>query len=198
MAEVKRYQTPVFRVSFPELAEAKAFNNGEPKFGLSAVWTPAKFTDKEKELWKAIGAALDAESKERFKVAFKDLPANIKRGIRDGAEKANMEGYGAGTKFASLTTKMRPGVVDKDKAPIPVEALKEAIYPGCYCRATVTTYSYDRNGGKGVALGLMNVQKVADGGRLDSRTDAAEDFEDDVDSAFLEQDEGSVEDDPLA
>lgn len=198
MAEVKRYQTPVFRVSFPELAEAKAYNNGEPKFGLSAVWTPSKFTDKEKELWKAIGAALDAESKERFKMPFKDLPANIKRGIRDGAEKADMEGYGAGTKFASLTTKMRPGVIDKDKTTIPVEGLKEAIYPGCYCRATVTVYSYDRNGGKGIALGLMNVQKVADGGRLDSRTDAAEDFEDDVDSAFLDQEEAALEDDPLA
>ena len=187
MAEVKRYVSPVFRLSFPALFEAESYDGGAPKFGCSAVWTPSKFSDKDKKRWKAMLGALDAESKVRFKKAWKDLPANIKRGLRDGAEKADMEGYGDGTYFASLSTKMRPGVVDKDRDPIEPGNTDE-IYPGCYCRATVTVYSYD-NKGKGVALGLMNIQKVADGERLDSRTDAADDFEDDIDEGWLEQDE---------
>jgi hypothetical protein len=197
MAEVVRYQTPVFRLSFPHLFVAQKFEgSGDPKFGCSAVWTPARFSDKEKELWKKLGVALDTESRSRFKMPFKDLPANFKRGIRDGAERADMEGYGAGTRFANLTTKMRPGVVDIGKNKIgPEHGNEDDIYPGCYCRATVTVYSYD-NKGKGVALGLMNVQKVKDGERLDSRTDAAEDFDDEVDDAWLEEAEGDEEDMP--
>lgn len=200
MAEIKRYVTPVFRLSFPALFEAESYDGGPPKYGLSAVWTPSKFSVADKARWQAILKALDEESLSRFKKKWKDLPANFKRGIRDGAEKADMEGYGEGTRFASVTTKMRPGVIDAEKNKIaPEEGNVEDVYPGCYCRATVTVYSYD-NKGKGVALGLMNLQKVADGERLDSRTDAAEDFEDDIDEAWLEQGEdgeATEEKDPL-
>ena len=186
MAEVKRYMTPVFRLSFPHLFTAHGYDGGEPKFSCSAVWTPGEFSDKEKGLWNTILKGMDVESMNRFKKHFKDLPANIKRGIRDGAEKADMEGYGKNTKFANLTTKMRPGVVNLEKDTIgPEEGNDDEIYPGCYCRATVTIYSYDKKG-KGIALGLMNIQKVRDGERLDSRTDAAEDFENSDD--FLEDD----------
>lgn len=207
MAEIQKFLTPVFRMSFPNLFEPSAMDaESKPKYGLSAVWTVAKFSDKDKERWRALIGALDAESKAKFKKAWKDLPGNFKTGIRDGAEKANLEGFGEGTKFANITTKMRPGIVDVNKRHIARDGAEkekweadgkdvaeevgdEAIYPGCYCRATVTVYSYD-NKGKGVALGLMNVQKVADGPRLDARTNAAEDFEDDVDSQWLEMDEG--------
>lgn len=181
MAEVKRFVTPVFRLSFPALFAARSYDGKDAKYGCSAVWTPSEFNDQDKKLWKAILRALDAESKSCFNKAFKDLPANFKRGIRDGAEKSDLEGYGEGTKFASLTTQMRPGVIDRSKNVIsPEEGNGEMIYPGCYCRATVNVYSYN-NKGKGVALGLMNLQFIKDGDRLDSRTDAAEDFEDDLD-----------------
>jgi hypothetical protein len=187
MAEITRYVTPVFRLSFPHLFEADSYDGGAAKFGLSAVWNISKFTESDKKRWKAIMNALNEEAKTRFKKPLKDLPVNIKKGIRDGAEKADLEGYGAGTKFANLTTKMRPGVIDANKNKIgPEEKNADDIYPGCYCRATVNIYSYD-NKGKGVALGLMNVQKVANGERLDSRTDAEDDFDDDIDGAWLEQ-----------
>ncbi len=186
MAEVKRYVTPVFRASFPAVFTAESFEGGAPKFGVSAVWTPAKFTDKEKALWAAIKDALNKEALAKFKKPWKELPANIKRGLRDGAEKAGMEGYGEGTLFANISTKLRPGVIDKDKSPIgPEHGNADEIYPGCYCRATVTVYSYD-NKGKGVAIGLMNLQKVKDGPRLDSRTDASEDFDDEIEDSYLE------------
>lgn len=195
MGKVVRYLTPVFRLSFPNLHEAKAMDEqSKPKFGCSAVWTPTKFSDKDKKLWQAIMKAVDDESVRTFKKHWKELPATIKRGIRKGEEKGDMEGYGAGTVFANLTTKMRPGVVDLSGSKIgPEEGNAEEIYPGCYCRATVTVYSYN-NKGKGVALGLMNVQKVKDGERLDSRTDAGEDFKEGVDDTWLEEDEEAVDD----
>jgi len=191
MAEVKRYKTPPFRLSFPALFEAQSFDGGAPKYGCSAVWTPAKFTDKDKALWAEIQKAMDAESMQRFKKKVKDLPDNVKKGIRDGSEKADMAGYGEGTKFASLTTKMKPGTVLLDGT----DGSAEDFYPGCWCRATVTVYSYD-NKGKGVAIGLMNIQKIKDGERLDSRTDAAEDFAgDEVDAAWLEDEDDNLLDD---
>lgn len=195
MAEIKKYVTPPFRLSFPSLFEADSYDGGPPKFGCAAVWTPSEFTANDKKRWKAIKVALDAESKKTFKKAWKDLPSNVKRGLRDGAEKEDLEGYGEGTWFANITSKMRPGVVDIDRNSIsPEEGNTDEIYPGCYCRATVTVYSYD-NKGKGVALGLQNVQKIKDGDRLDSRTDAAEDFEDDVDDEWLDADEEKLEED---
>lgn len=185
MAELVRYQTPVFRMSFPHLFKAESVDGGEPKYGLSAVWTPADFTPREKKLWARIEKAMNDECKARFKKNVDDMPSNFKYGIRDGKDKADLEGYGKGTLFASLTTKMRPGVVDREKDPIsPDEGNEDEIYPGCYARATVVVYSYD-NKSKGVSLGLMNVQKVKDGERLDSRTDAADDFDDD----FLDDDD---------
>lgn len=195
MAELKRYVTPVFRISFPTVFEPSSYDGGPPKYGLSAVWTPSKFSDSDKKRWKAMMGALDEESKARFKKVVKDLPKNYKTGVRDGDEKPDLEGYGKGTKFANITTKMRPGVIDAGKNKIgPEEGNADDLYPGCYCRATVVAYSYD-NKGKGVALGLMNLQKVADGERLDSRTDAGEDFDDDIDEAWLDENEGSVDDD---
>lgn len=199
MAEVIRYKTPPFRASFPSLFEPSSMDGGPLKYGVSAVWTPSKFTERDKALWAAILKAVDEACMAKFKKKAKELPANYKKGIRDGAEKADMEGYGEGTRFANLTTKMRPGVIhvdkDDDGQPIkigPEHGNTDEIYPGCLCRATVTIYTYD-NKGKGYALGLMNIQKVGDGPRLDSRTDAAEDFDDDVDSSWLEENEGGLD-----
>lgn len=169
----KKLVTPAFRVSFPKVFEADSFNGGPPKFSVAAVWDPSKFTPAEKKQWQAIIDLCDEVSLERFKKKMGDLPANFKRAIRDGAEKADLAGYGEGMLFANLSSKMKPGVIDRNSQPI-LDA--DEFYPGCYARATVTAYSYDQGGGKGVALGLQNLQKLGEGDRLDSRTDASEDF----------------------
>jgi len=191
--ERKKLITPVFRLSFPNLFEARKASddpNAKPKFGCSAIWTPAKFTPKEKEQWRTILAELDKEARRVFNKPFKELPDNVRRGIRDGAGKDGLEGYGEGTRFANLTTKNRPGVVDKDGQTdiAPEEGNADLIYPGCYCRATVQVYSYN-NKGKGVALGLRNIQKVKDGPRLDNRVAAKDDFDEEIESAWLDQDD---------
>lgn len=188
---VKRIQTPMFRVSFPSVFEASSYEGGAPKFSVCAVWTPKLFTPKDKELWAAMKLLADEVSLEKFKKKLDALPANFKKPFRDGNEKADLEGFGEGKVFSNLSSKMRPGIIDRDRAPI---TDPEDFYPGCFARATITAYAYD-NVGKGVAFGLQNLQKIKDGDRLDSRTDAAEDFGDAVDDAWL-GDEGG--DDPLA
>jgi hypothetical protein len=183
--------TPVFRVSFPSVFEASSYEGGAPKYSVCAVWEPAKFTAKDKALWDAMMALADSVSVEKFKKKLSALPANFKKPFRDGAEKEGLTGFGEGKIFANLSSKMRPGIIFLDNTPL---TDPEDFYPGCYARATVTAYAYD-NVGKGVALGLQNLQKIKDGDRLDSRTDASDDFGgEEVDESWL--DEAGV--DPLA
>lgn len=68
----------------------------------------------------------------------------------------------------------KPGQWDLElDAPIVEEG---AIYSGCYCRATVTAYTYDTGGNRGVSFGLQNVAKAKDGDRLAGRDTAENDF----------------------
>lgn len=201
-AERVKLTTPPFRLSFPNVFEARAMGedpNSKPKFGCSAIWTPAKFTDRDKVLWRAMLAEMDKESRRAFNKGWKELSSEVyKKGIRDGAGKEGLEGYGPGTRYANLTSKNRPGVIMADgKTKIsPDEGNAEEIYPGCYCRATVNVYSFN-NKGKGVALGLRNLQKIKDGPRIDNRTDAADDFDEEIDSAWLDQAEDEIVDDEI-
>jgi hypothetical protein len=195
---VVRLQTPVFRLSFPALWVPRTPEDGEgqAKYGATAIWTPAKFTPREQGLWKAIIAELHVVAKRDFGKPWNKLPDNIKRGLRDGSAKEGMDGYGEGTRFANMTTFIKPGVVGMEKddegkyAPIsPDEGNADQIYPGCYCRATVNVWSYGAKGKgkyKGVALGLLNLQKVKDGPRLDNRVAAEDDFDDDLDAEWLD------------
>jgi hypothetical protein len=188
MAERLKVVTPPFRVSFPAVFEPSSYQGGDPKYSVVGLFYPDKFTEADKKTWASMQAIADAASKDKFKKAVKDLPGNFKKPIRSGAEKEHLEGYNVpGCMFATFSSKQRPGIVDRNKQPILTE---EDFYPGCWARATITAYPYD-NVGKGVAFGLQNLQKVADGERLDSRTDAQEDFEDDIDDKWL------AENDPL-
>lgn len=172
---VKKVVSPVFRVSFPSVFESSSYQGGDPKYGLTAVFEPESFSDADQKRWDAMMALADEAAMERFKKVLDKLPANFKRPVRDGAEKADLEGFGEGKKFCNITSRMRPGIVAADGV-TPIED-SEDFYPGCYARATVNAYAYE-NVGKGIAFGLQNLKKVKDGERLDSRTDAADDFGD--------------------
>lgn len=193
--KTKTLITPIFRVSFPNVFEARqAMGEGEPKFGLTAVFDPSKFSSKDKERWKAMQALANEVSTSKFKKKISELPDNFKKPVRKGEEKEGLAGFGPGLLFASLTTKFKPGIVDKDGRTEIVDD-NDAVYPGCYMRAEVTCYAYD-NKGKGVAFGLQNLQKVADGPRLDSRTDASDAFADEEiseeDQRWLDEQEAAA------
>jgi hypothetical protein len=69
---------------------------------------------------------------------------------------------------------MRPGIVDANLQEIISE---DDFYSGCYARATLTAFAYDKLGNKGVAFGLQNIQKLKDGEHLSGRKNAESDFE---------------------
>ena len=57
------------------------------------------------------------------------------------------------------------------------------LYSGIVGRASISFYAYNSNGNRGIACGLNNLQKLADGTPLGGRSRAEDDF------AGLEEDE---------
>jgi hypothetical protein len=54
---------------------------------------------------------------------------------------------------------------------------KDEFYAGCFARATIRAFAYDKNGNKGVSFALQNVQKLKNGEPFGSKRKAEDDFE---------------------
>jgi len=171
-----KLRTPPFRLSFPNVFAPSSYEGSAPKYSISMLFYPEKMNKKQLASFKAMEKAADTAIRDKFKIAKgKKIPSNIKQPLRDGDEKPDLDGYGDGCRFASASSKMRPGVIDLDGVEIDDP---EELYAGCWCRATLTVYGYD-NIGKGAAFGLYNIQKLADDESFSSRTSAEDDFADD-------------------
>lgn len=124
-----------------------------------------------------VKAAIQAATEEGVKSKWKGKkPANLKLPLRDGdTERPDDENF-AGAYFLNANAKGKPGVIDLAKHEIMDTG---EVYSGCYCRFSINFYAFSASGNNGVAVGLNNVQKVADGAMLGGRSRAEDDFEDD-------------------
>lgn len=109
-------------------------------------------------------------------------PKKLDLPLRDGNDKDD-EVY-ADMFYVNAKSVTRPGIVDRNKAPIVDE---EEIYSGVWAIVSVTFFPYDTNGKRGVACGLNNLMKFKDDEKLGGRTSAENDFADidDVDDEDL-------------
>ena len=157
--------TPEFRVSFPHVFEARAVAEGQtPKF--SVVMLFPKATDL---------AALKAACQAAVKAKWGDKPPKgLRSPFRDGDEK-DLDGY-EGTIYIQASAQDRPGLVDAAVKPIGPDR-KDEFYAGCFARATIRAFAYDKNGNKGVSFALQNVQKLKNGEPFGSKRKAEDDFE---------------------
>lgn len=178
----KNVKTPKFRVSYPQLAEAKSFNGQPAKYSMVLLF------DKKTDL-KPMRAAAHAaiveeygENKAKWPKKFRSDP------FRDGSEKEDTPGY-KGMIFLSVTSKQKPECI----GPVVSEGLIDPteIYAGSYAKATLRAFCYDNSGNKGVSFALQNVQKVADGEPFSGRKHAVDEFEDEADGS---EDSDSYED----
>lgn len=168
--------TPMFRVSYPQVFEAK-LNELSKKAEYSVVALFPKGTD----LSGLEKAAKEAMVK-RWGVDPKKWPKNRRSPFRDQVEreKENDEGlkylpdgHEAGAIFMNLKTKNRPGLVNASCKPILDET---EFYAGCYARAAVVAYAYDAAGNAGVAFGLQHIQKLKDGEPFSGRVSLEQAF----------------------
>lgn len=101
--------------------------------------------------------------------------------IHDGdkiAEKNNDDSY-KGYWVLSANSKTKPGCIDKTGLDLTQPGHEEKVYSGMIAHVSVNFYAFS-GAKKGIACGLNNVLKVADGDYVGGRTTAQADFADEI------------------
>ena len=169
------------RLSYAHLFKPVALSEDQdPKYSVCLL-----IPKSDKATLKKINAAIEAAKQAGASLWGGKVPNNLKTPLRDGDDERPDQPEYENCYFINASSKTAPGVVDKDVQPI-LDSTE--IYSGCYARASVNFYPFSKAGNKGIACGLNNVQKIADGDYLGGRSRAEDDFdaiEDDDDEDFL-------------
>lgn len=115
------------------------------------------------------------------------IPKNLKTTMHDGDVDADLDRNPeyAGHYYMSVSSKTKPGIVDRDKEIITDSS---EVYSGCYARASINAFAFNTQGNRGVSFGLNHLQKLDDGDYLGGRSRAEDDF-DDLDDDDLDDDD---------
>ena len=173
---------PKTRWSYANVWDPKSINGGAPKYSVSLI-IPKSDTVTVKKIEAAIQAAYE-EGESKLKGNGKSVPSLkvLKTPLRDGdLERPDDEAY-ANSYFINANSATAPGIVDADRQPI---LERSEVYSGVYGRASINFYAFNSNGNKGIACGLNNLQKIADGEPLGGKSRAEDDFATDDDDDFL-------------
>jgi hypothetical protein len=166
----RRIITPKLRLSYPHLFTPKKRDDDdeEPKFSTAMIFEAG--TD-----LKAMKAVALEVAQSRWQNAA-DLirSGKVRWPFRDDAEEVADKGYPEGCTFMNANSKTRPGVVN---ALTEVVTDPDEAYAGRYAKISLTAYTYDVKGNRGVTFGLNNVQLLEHGERLDGRRNPADEFE---------------------
>ncbi len=163
------------RLSYANIFEPRSINGSEPKYSVSLI-IPKDDTQQIEIIKQAIENA-----KERDKGKWNGkIPANLKLPLRDGdLERPEDEAY-ANSYFINANSTRPPAVVGTEIDRATGKAIRlgeDEVYSGCYARVSINFYGFNAAGNRGIACGLGNIQKIADGERLGGGSTAEEDFE---------------------
>jgi hypothetical protein len=162
------------RLTFPQLFEAKQVNGqGDPKY--SGAFLFGRDHPAKAEVEKAIIEAAKTKWGDKAMAEITKLKAADRLALHDGDAKADYDGY-AGSLFVNASNKVRPLVIDGNRAPLAASDGKP--YSGCYVNAIIEFWAQDNQFGKRVNASLLGVQFIRDGERLAGGSSAsADDFE---------------------
>lgn len=170
-ANTTKVITGKVRFCYCNVFEPRVMKEGDtPKYNVS-ILIPKSDTKTLDAIKKAIEAAKIAG---KAKIADKNgkIPSTIKTPLRDGDEERSDDPAYEGVMFINASSTRKPSIVDKDLNPI---MSKDEFYSGCYGRASINFYAFNVQS-KGIAAGLNNLQKLADGEPLSGGSTAEEDF----------------------
>lgn len=182
--------TSEVRLSFVNAFKPQKQENGDEKYSVVLLFPDPKTltgqakTDYDTTINK-LKMAATAAAKEKW---GDKIPANLRSPFRNQGEK-EYEGYVDGALFISATSKQKPGVVDASVQPIIDSA---QLYSGCYARVSVRAFAYEKQGNRGVAFGLQNIQKTRDGDPLSGRSKPEDDFSPVEDAAVATGEAGAT------
>ena len=173
-------------MSYLNVNEPKVpLGGGTPKYSVSLI-IPKSDTVTVAKIRAAIQAAYE-EGQSKLKGTSKFIPdlADLKTPLRDGDKDRKGDEAYANSWFVNAYSTTKPGVVDADRNPI---LDSSELYSGIIGRASINFYAFNSNGNRGIACGLNNIQKLADGTPLGGHSRAEDDFadvDDDDDEDFL-------------
>lgn len=159
------------RLSYANIWEPRSIQGSKPKYSVSLI-IPKSDTKTINAIEKAIDAAID-EGLAKFG-GKKPNKAALKTPLRDGDIERDDPAY-ADSWFlnANANETNPPQIVDANLNKIIDRA---EVYSGCYGRVSLDFYAFNTNGNRGIACGLGNIQKLADGEPLGGGTTAEQDF----------------------
>lgn len=170
------------RISYAHIWEGEPDDNGRVKYS-AAILIPKDDTKTITKVEAAVKAAIE-DGKSKLANAKGIVPKNIKLPLRDADDEGIDDPAYAGMMFFNASSTRKPQVVDRHVQPI---LDPDEVYSGCYCNVSINFYAFAREGNKGIAAGLNNIQKIRDGERLAGGSTADEDFtvlDDDSDDIF--------------
>ena len=173
---------PKTRWSYANVWDPKSINGGTPKYSVSLI-IPKSDVATVKKIEAAIQAAYE-EGESKLKGNGKSVHSLkvLKTPLRDGDLERPDDAAYADSYFINANSASAPGIVDADRQPI---LERSEVYSGVYGRASINFYAFNSNGNKGIACGLNNLQKIADGEPLGGKSRAEDDFATDDDDDFL-------------
>lgn len=171
-------KTPIGVLSFAHIFQPKPRAQGrEPEYSCVLIFdAEAQKSPAYKDLKAAVLEAIadkwgEAKSKDPNFIKKLQLP------FRDAGEK-DYAGYGEGKTFIQPWSKLKPGIVDRDRNDI---LTASDVWAGQLARAFVNPFAWENSGKLGVSFALEHVQITKqDMPRLDGRKDAKAAFDDDL------------------
>lgn len=172
MSKATRVVTGKVRLSYANVWEPRSIQGGKPKYSVSII-IPKSDTKTVEDIEKAVNAAIE-EGIGKFG-GKKPNKAALKLPLRDGDIERDGDPAYADSWFLNANSGENnpPQIVDDKVRPILDQS---EVYSGCYGRVSIDFYAFNTNGNKGVAAGLGNIQKLADGEPLGGGASAESDF----------------------
>lgn len=188
-----RIITPTAILSYPHIdvpvqgTDAEGKPQGKPKYSGAFVFVPGSDLS-------AMKAAVMAAAEAKWPGKVQSMIEAHKKSIAAGGpflfrlpfRADEKDGYPEGSIFVNARTETQPQCVyayageNNKPAPIPADKIASELYAGAKVRASLTAFAYDTKGNKGVSFALNNIQKIADGERLDNRKAATDEFTPDL------------------
>lgn len=168
-------RTPKARLSYPHLFTPRAMEeSGEKRYQCCLIFDKdaqhsPEFKAMQQQALKVGVEKWGADRAKWPKLRYPFRKADEKR-LPDGTLPP---GYPEGSIFINLSSVQPPSCVLPSMAP----ASERDLYPGCFVRASVRAFTFEKRGNKGISFGLNNVQKLGEGQPLGGRTTAETDFE---------------------
>jgi hypothetical protein len=134
-----------------------------------------------------INTAIEAAKTYYAEKTGKKSSAGLKSTLHDGDKERPAGGeFGPeckGQYVITVSSLNQPVIVDADKTPI---TDSKELYSGCYGRAVINFYVFDRSGNRGITAGLNGVMKLYDGEPLAGGVVTDADWDSDYDDWNIE------------